>query len=105
MLTKLLVVADIQIDGPRPWDIQVHDARFFGRVLASSTLGFGLPVRSAVPRVRTTMIRPTILHSSSTYIMPAAVVAAADVMDVDKAECSISRILPVRQPRFRASSN
>jgi cyclopropane-fatty-acyl-phospholipid synthase len=41
VLTKLLAVADIQIDGPRPWDIQVHDARFFGRVLASGTLGFG----------------------------------------------------------------
>ena len=107
MLTKLLVVADIQIDGPRPWDIQVHDARFFGRVLASSTLGFGLPVRSAVPRVRTTMIRPTILHSSNTGIMAAVVVvvAVADVMDMDKAECSISRILPVRQPRCRDNSN
>jgi hypothetical protein len=50
------------------------------------------------------MIRQTILHSSNTGIM-AAVVVAADVMDMDKAECSISRILPVRQPRFRASSN
>jgi hypothetical protein len=30
-----------------------------------------------------------------------AVVAAADVMDMDKAECSISRILPVRHPRCR----
>jgi hypothetical protein len=25
----------------------------------------------------------------------------ADVMDMDKAECSISRILPVRHPRYR----
>jgi cyclopropane-fatty-acyl-phospholipid synthase len=41
VLTNLLAVADIQIDGPRPSDIQVHDARFFGRVLASGTLGFG----------------------------------------------------------------
>jgi len=41
VLTKLLAVADIRINGPRPWDVQVHDARFFGRVLASSTLGFG----------------------------------------------------------------
>jgi hypothetical protein len=53
------------------------------------------------------MIRPTILHSSNTGIMAvaAAVVVAADVMDMDKAECSINRILPVRQLRFRASSN
>jgi len=51
------------------------------------------------------MIRQTILlHRSSTDIM-AVVVVAADVMDMDKAECSINRILPVRRPRFRASSN
>src|ERR1700736_5188102 len=41
VLTNLLAGADIQIDGPRPWDIRVHDARFFGRVLASGTLGLG----------------------------------------------------------------
>src|SRR4030095_3147267 len=41
IVTDLLAVADIQINGARPWDIQVHDARFFGRVLASGTLGFG----------------------------------------------------------------
>ena len=41
LLTNLLAVADIQINGARPWDIQVYDARFFGRVLASGTLGFG----------------------------------------------------------------
>ena len=41
VLTRLLAVADIQIDGPRPWDIQVHDARFFGRVLVFGTLGLG----------------------------------------------------------------
>jgi cyclopropane-fatty-acyl-phospholipid synthase len=34
-------LADIQVDGGRPWDIQVHDTRFFARVLASGTLGFG----------------------------------------------------------------
>jgi hypothetical protein len=52
------------------------------------------------------MIQQTILHSSNTDIMAAAaVVVAADVMDMDKAECSINRILPVRHPRFRASSN
>jgi cyclopropane-fatty-acyl-phospholipid synthase len=40
-MTDLLAVADIQIGGARPWDIQVHNQRFFGRVLASGTLGFG----------------------------------------------------------------
>jgi hypothetical protein len=46
------------------------------------------------------MIRQTILHSN-TDIMA----AAADVTDMDKAECSINRILPVRHPRCRDNSN
>jgi len=49
--------------------------------------------------VLTTKIRKPILHSI-TDIM----VAAADVMDMDKAECSISRILPVRHPECRESN-
>ena len=47
-----------------------------------------------------TKIRQLILHSI-TDIMA----AAADVMDMDKAECSISRILPVRHPRCREYNN
>ena len=38
---NLLRAADIQIDGGRPWDIEVHDQRFFSRVLAGGTLGLG----------------------------------------------------------------
>jgi len=41
VMTNLLGSADIRINGARPWDIQVHDRRFFNRVLASGTLGFG----------------------------------------------------------------
>lgn len=41
VMTNLLKSADIRINGARPWDIQVHDRRFFSRVLASGTLGFG----------------------------------------------------------------
>src|ERR1043165_2128973 len=41
VVTNLLAFADVRIDGDRPWDIQVHDQRFFSRVLASGTLGFG----------------------------------------------------------------
>jgi hypothetical protein len=48
--------------------------------------------------VLTTKVRQPILHSI-TDIMAAAV--AADVMEMDKAGCSISRILPVRHPRCR----
>ena len=40
-MTNLLAFADIRVNGARPWDIQVHDQRFFNRVLASGTLGFG----------------------------------------------------------------
>jgi hypothetical protein len=46
-------------------------------------------------------MRQTILHSI-TDIMAAVV---ADVMDKDKAECPISRILTVRRPRCRDSNN
>jgi cyclopropane-fatty-acyl-phospholipid synthase len=41
VMTNLLAFADIRINGARPWDIQVRDRRFFNRVLASGTLGFG----------------------------------------------------------------
>jgi cyclopropane-fatty-acyl-phospholipid synthase len=41
VITNLLAFADIRVNGARPWDIQVHDQRFFGRLLASGTLGFG----------------------------------------------------------------
>jgi cyclopropane-fatty-acyl-phospholipid synthase len=41
VITELLASADIVVDGARRWDIQVHNPRFFDRVLASGTLGFG----------------------------------------------------------------
>jgi len=41
LLTALFTLADIQVDGNRPWDIQLHDRRFFRRVMAHGTLGFG----------------------------------------------------------------
>jgi hypothetical protein len=47
--------------------------------------------------VLTTEVRQRILHSI-TDIM--AAVVAADIMDMDKAEYSISRILPVRHPWY-----
>jgi cyclopropane-fatty-acyl-phospholipid synthase len=34
-------LADIRLGGERPWDIQVHDARFFQRILSGGTLAFG----------------------------------------------------------------
>jgi cyclopropane-fatty-acyl-phospholipid synthase len=37
----MLSHADVQIGGGRPWDIHVHDARFYPRVLAEGELGLG----------------------------------------------------------------
>lgn len=40
-VTVLLRAADIEIDGSRPWDLQVHDERVYQRVLAEGTVGAG----------------------------------------------------------------
>jgi len=40
-LEPLLAAAGIALDGPNPWDIRVHDERFFGRVLKKRSLGLG----------------------------------------------------------------
>ncbi len=38
---ELLAVADVEIDGGRPWDIRVHDDAFYRRILAAGSLGLG----------------------------------------------------------------
>src|SRR4051812_32621462 len=38
---EMLERADIRIGGTRPWDIQLHDARLFGRILGAGSLGLG----------------------------------------------------------------
>ncbi len=40
-VTKLLNLADIQINGDRPWDIQVRDERLYKKVLAGGSLALG----------------------------------------------------------------
>jgi len=40
-VARLLGEADVLINGPRPWDIVVHDDRFYRRVLANGSLGLG----------------------------------------------------------------
>lgn len=40
-IENLLALADIKIDGPKAHDIQVHDNRFYGKVLRAQTLGLG----------------------------------------------------------------
>ncbi|MCH8247213.1 MAG: cyclopropane fatty acyl phospholipid synthase [Bacteroidetes bacterium] len=36
-----LAMGDIQINGSRPWDIQIHDERFYKSILAEDALGLG----------------------------------------------------------------
>lgn len=38
---ELLNLADVQINGDRPWDIQVHDERLYARVMTQGSLGLG----------------------------------------------------------------
>jgi cyclopropane-fatty-acyl-phospholipid synthase len=38
---KLLVKADIEINGSRPWDIQIHNEGLYGRVMKHGSLGLG----------------------------------------------------------------
>lgn len=41
IITAALAEADVTINGPRPWDMQVHDQRLFQRLLRDSALGLG----------------------------------------------------------------
>ena len=38
---ELLSLADVQVNSSRPWDIQVHNARFYRRVLTEGPMGLG----------------------------------------------------------------
>lgn len=38
---ELIDHVDVEIDGDRPWDIQIHDDRLYSRVLREGSLGFG----------------------------------------------------------------
>ena len=40
-IQDLFASADIRLGGERPWDIRVHDERFFRRILTGGTLAFG----------------------------------------------------------------
>lgn len=40
-ISKKLLTADIAINGNRPWDLQVHDDRFFSRVACQGSVGLG----------------------------------------------------------------
>jgi len=40
-IQKLLKAADIDVNGSRPWDIQVHNGDLYGRILGQGSLGLG----------------------------------------------------------------
>ena len=40
-IESLLSETEIQINGTRPWDLQIHDERVYARILAQGSLGFG----------------------------------------------------------------
>jgi len=41
IVRELLNLADVEVDGKSAWDIQVHEPRFYERVLKESSLGLG----------------------------------------------------------------
>ncbi len=41
LVTELLAAAGVTIGGGRPWDLEVHEPRFYGRVIAGKNLGLG----------------------------------------------------------------
>jgi cyclopropane-fatty-acyl-phospholipid synthase len=41
VVRRLLAEADVEVNGDRPWDIQVKDERLYDRVCREKTLGFG----------------------------------------------------------------
>lgn len=40
-IEEILLLADVRINGDRPWDMRVRDDRLFERILAKGTLGLG----------------------------------------------------------------
>lgn len=41
IMTRLVAEAGIEINGPNPWDIEVHDDAFYDRVIGQGALGLG----------------------------------------------------------------
>jgi cyclopropane-fatty-acyl-phospholipid synthase len=41
IVKELLSLAEVEVNGKNPWDIQVHDPRLYDRVLRDSSLGLG----------------------------------------------------------------
>src|SRR5688572_4651313 len=40
-LSDILAIAGVRINGPDPWDLQVHNEKFYHRVISHGSLGLG----------------------------------------------------------------
>ena len=40
-IADILSLADVEINGARPWDLQVHNSKFYTRVITSGSVGLG----------------------------------------------------------------
>src|ERR1041385_8858011 len=40
-IRELLALADVNLNGPEPWDMQVHDERFYQRALGHASVAVG----------------------------------------------------------------
>ena len=38
---RILKSVDVEINGSRPWDLQIHDERFYSRILKGGSLALG----------------------------------------------------------------
>jgi cyclopropane-fatty-acyl-phospholipid synthase len=41
LVARILKAAGVEVNGPNPWDIQVHDERLYRRVISQGSLGLG----------------------------------------------------------------
>ena len=41
LISSILKLADVELDGSRPWDINVHNQKFYKRLLSDGALGLG----------------------------------------------------------------
>jgi cyclopropane-fatty-acyl-phospholipid synthase len=80
---ELLAAAGVTVNGPEPWDIQVHDDRLFVRCLREGTLGFGEAYvdgwwdAPAMDQLLTRLVRARIdNHIRDNWVTIAAVVRA-----------------------------
>ena len=72
LVSDVLRRGGISISGPNPWDIQVHEDRFFNRVLTGGSLGFGESYMDGdwdVPRLDELIRRIIQMHTTQSALV------------------------------------